>query len=172
MLEHVARSHGWYDLPPFSWDGTRLATAAHVGGVAHDLSIESGSAGDGIVVVTSSSASKPLVSAIAGTMLRLDEDLAPLYALTDGDARLAYARGHGVGRMLRAPTAYEDVIKMLLTTNCSWSLTRVMVSRLVDALGAPAPSGARAFPTPAVMAKKTRNSIATWCAPAIARRTW
>ncbi len=60
-------------------------------------------------------------------MLRLDEDLAPLYALTDGDARLAYARAHGVGRLLRAPTAYEDVIKMLLTTNCTWSLTRIMV---------------------------------------------
>jgi N-glycosylase/DNA lyase len=59
--------------------------------------------------------------------------------------------------MLRAPTAYEDVIKMLLTTNCSWSLTRVMVSRLVEALGEPAPSGARAFPTPAAMAKKTEK---------------
>lgn len=151
VLERVARSHGWYDLPPFSWDGTRLATAAHIGGAPHDLSI---AAGDGNVVVTSSSASKPLVSAIAATMLRLDEDLTPLYALTDGDARLAYARAHGVGRMLRAPTAYEDVIKMLMTTNCSWSLTRVMVSRLVEALGAPAPSGARAFPTPAAMAKK------------------
>jgi 3-methyladenine DNA glycosylase/8-oxoguanine DNA glycosylase len=150
-LEKVARSHGWYDLPPFAWDGTTLSTVAHIGGAAHDLSIATQ---DGALVVTSSSASKPLVRAIAATMLRLDEDLAPLYALTDGDERLAYARAHGVGRMLRAPTAYEDVIKMLLTTNCSWSLTRVMVSRLVEALGEPAPSGARAFPTPAAMAKK------------------
>ncbi|MCA1663535.1 MAG: hypothetical protein LC659_04580 [Myxococcales bacterium] len=62
-----------------------------------------------------------------------------------------------MGRMLRAPSAYEDVVKMLLTSNCSWSLTRVMVSRLVEALGEPAPSGARAFPTPAAMAKKSEK---------------
>jgi N-glycosylase/DNA lyase len=81
----------------------------------------------------------------------------PLYALTDADSRLAYARAHAVGRLLRAPTAWEDVIKMLLTTNCSWSLTRVMVGRLIEELGEPAPSGARAFPTPAVMAKKNEK---------------
>ena len=36
-LEKVARSHGWYDLPPFAWDGTTLSTVAHIGGAAHDL---------------------------------------------------------------------------------------------------------------------------------------
>jgi len=150
-LERVARSHGWYDLPPFAWDGTRLSTVAHIGGAAHDLAIE---ATRGAIAISSSARDDKRVAAIAASMLQLDEDLTPLYALTDGDARLSYARAHGVGRMLRAPTAYEDVIKMLLTTNCSWSLTRVMVSRLVESLGEAAPSGARAFPTPAAMAKK------------------
>ena len=152
LLARVAQSHGWYDLVPFSWDKTRLSTVAHVGGAAHDIAIEA--RGARAIAVTSSARDTTAVRAIVTSMLRLDEDLAPLYALTDGDARLAYARAHGVGRMLRAPTAYEDVIKMLLTTNCSWSLTRVMVSRLVESLGEPAPSGARAFPTPAAMAKK------------------
>lgn len=154
-LERVARSHGWYDLPPFGWDGARLVTVAHVGGAAHDVAVEERA---GALVVRSSARGKaaeralrPLVTA----MLQLDEDLAPLYALTDGDQRLAYARAHGVGRMLRAPTAYEDVIKMLLTTNCTWTLTRIMVTRLVEKLGEPAPSGARAFPTPQAMAKKS-----------------
>lgn len=151
-LERVARSHGWYDLPPFSWDGTRLSTVAQVGGAAHDVAVESRRGG---VVVTSSARERRALADLTARMLQLDEDLAPLYALTDGDARLAYARAHGVGRMLRAPTAYEDVIKMLLTTNCSWSATRLMVARLVDALGEAAPSGARAFPTPAAMASKS-----------------
>jgi 3-methyladenine DNA glycosylase/8-oxoguanine DNA glycosylase len=153
-LDRVARSHGWYDLVPFVWDGTTLRSVAHTGGRVHDLSIEH--EGGALAITTSATRvadQRAILSTIA-TMLRLDQDLAPLYALTDGDERLAYARGHGVGRLLRAPTAYEDVIKMLLTTNCSWSLTRVMVGRLVEALGEPAPSGARAFPTPAAMAGK------------------
>ncbi len=153
-LERVARSHGWYDLPPFSWDGTRLSTVARIDGAAHDLAVEQ--RGDTLRVTSSVRAKAAVRSldAIVAAMLRLDEDLAPLYALTDGDARLAYARAHGVGRLLRAPTAYEDVIKMLLTTNCSWSLTRLMVGRLVAELGEAAPSGARAFPTAAAMATR------------------
>ncbi len=156
-LERVARSHGWYDLPPFSWDGARLSAVAHTGGGVHDLAIAQ--TGDALTVTTSATraADRRALAATVTAMLRLDEDLAPLYALTDGDARLAYARAHGVGRMLRAPTAYEDVIKMLLTTNCSWSLTRVMVGRLVESLGAKAPSGAAAFPTPEAMAGKNEK---------------
>ena len=153
-LARVARSHGWYDLPPFAWDGRTLRAVAYAGGRAHDVAIVER---DGALAVTTSATRAADARALAATvaaMLRLDEDLTPLYALTDGDARLAYARAHGVGRMLRAPTAYEDAIKMLLTTNCSWSLTRVMVARLVESLGEPAPSGARAFPTAAAMAKK------------------
>jgi 3-methyladenine DNA glycosylase/8-oxoguanine DNA glycosylase len=153
-LERVARSHGWYDLPPFAWDGRALRVVARAGERAHDVAIVER---DGALAVTTSAtraADQRALATTVASMLQLDEDLAPLYALTDGDERLGYARAHGVGRMLRAPTAYEDVIKMLLTTNCSWSLTRVMVSRLVEALGEPAPSGARAFPTPAAMAKK------------------
>jgi len=156
-LDRVARSHGWYDLPPFAWDGTTLRAVARAGGRVHDLVIVER---DGALAVTSSAtraADEKALAATVASMLRLDIDLTALYALTDGDARLAYARGHGVGRLLRAPTAYEDVIKMLLTTNCTWTLTRIMVGRLIDALGEPSPSGARAFPTPEAMAKKTEK---------------
>lgn len=34
--------------------------------------------------------------------------------------------------MLRAPTLFEDAVKVLLTTNCSWGLTRAMVGNLVS----------------------------------------
>src|SRR5262249_37710953 len=131
-LATVARSHGWYDLPPFSWDGTRLGFVVRAGGAVHDVAV---TVDDGALAVTAkpggAAGVRDTVRATVATMLRLDEDLAPLYALTDGDPRLAYARPHAVGRLLRAPTAWEDVIKMLLTTNCSWSLTRVMVGRLI-----------------------------------------
>jgi N-glycosylase/DNA lyase len=50
---------------------------------------------------------------------------------------------------------FEDVVKMLCTTNCSWGLTRVMVERLVEKAGARGPGGARAFPTADVLARKS-----------------
>ncbi|MDB4979506.1 MAG: HhH-GPD family protein, partial [Myxococcales bacterium] len=60
----------------------------------------------------------------------------------------------GGGRLLRAPTVFEDVVKMLCTTNCSWGLTRVMVERLVTRAGAAAPDGTRAFPTAEALARR------------------
>ena len=40
--------------------------------------------------------------------------------------------------MLRSPTVWEDVVKTLCTTNCSWGLTITMVNALVHELGEPA----------------------------------
>jgi 3-methyladenine DNA glycosylase/8-oxoguanine DNA glycosylase len=155
-LSTVAKSHGWYDLPPFAWDDTCLRAVVRAGGALHDVTVVE-DAGGLIVTAEPGGAARDELRAIVTSMLRLDEDLAPLYALTDGDERLGYARAHAVGRMLRAPTVYEDVIKMLLTTNCTWTLTRIMVGRLIETLGEAAPSGTRAFPTPAAMAKKNEK---------------
>jgi 3-methyladenine DNA glycosylase/8-oxoguanine DNA glycosylase len=90
-------------------------------------------------------------------VLRLDEDLSGFYALARSDPDLAWVTG-GAGRMLQSPTVFEDVVKTVCTTNCSWALTKRMVSALVEHLGEPAvgaaPSGVagRAFPTAAAMA--------------------
>ncbi len=117
-----------------------------IDGVAHDVAIA-----DGLRVTIDPPADRNQVRAQVAAMLRLDEELEPFYALTDEDPRLRYARRRGAGRLLRAPTVFEDVVKMLLTTNCSWAFTRQMVGRLVE-LGTPAPSGRRAFPTAAQLA--------------------
>jgi N-glycosylase/DNA lyase len=90
-------------------------------------------------------------------ILRLDADLSAFYALAADDPELAWA-ARGAGRIIRAPTVFEDVVKTICTTNCAWSATERMVSALVEHLGKPAsgapPSGpyGRAFPTPAAMA--------------------
>lgn len=47
---------------------------------------------------------------------------------------------------MRSATVFEDLMKLLFTTNCTWAATQRMCRRLVDGLGEPAPSGARAFP--------------------------
>ena len=53
--------------------------------------------------------------------------------------------------MLRAPSLFEDAVKMLLTTNCSWAATRGMVTRLIAVAG----SEGAAFPTAAQLARIT-----------------
>ena len=84
-------------------------------------------------------------------MLRLDDDLSAFYAVAAADDDLAWV-AHGAGRMLRSPTVFEDVVKTVCTTNCSWALTTKMATALVEHLGDPAPDGRRAFPSAAAMA--------------------
>jgi N-glycosylase/DNA lyase len=155
QLATTARSHGWYDLPPFAWDAeaARLRCVLVADGRAHDVELAQSARGIEVSAAPGGAAAHAELKRQVRAMLRLDEDLAPLYALLADDAELGYARAIGAGRLLRAPTAYEDLVKMLCTTNCSWSLTRVMVERLVE-LGQPAPSGARAFPTASEMAAR------------------
>lgn len=101
----------------------------------------------------------------AAHVLRLDQNLAPFYALVADDAELAWV-AVGAGRMLRSPTVFEDVVKTICTTNCSWSLTTRMVTALVTHLG-DASSGfereplANAFPSPSAMAAQPESFYRT-----------
>ena len=91
-------------------------------------------------------------------VLRLDEDLSRFYEQAAEDPELAWVV-KGAGRMIRGATVFEDVVKTICTTNCSWSATTRMVSALVEHLGEKAPGApptgplGRAFPTAWAMAK-------------------
>jgi 3-methyladenine DNA glycosylase/8-oxoguanine DNA glycosylase len=85
-------------------------------------------------------------------MFRLDADLSRFYTLVAEDGELSWC-ATGAGRMLRAPTVFEDVVKTICTTNTAWSGTRKMTAALVENLGVRAPGGAHTFPTPAAMAE-------------------
>jgi 3-methyladenine DNA glycosylase/8-oxoguanine DNA glycosylase len=93
-----------------------------------------------------------ILEAAARHMLRLDADLSSFYQAAREDPDLAWA-GDGAGRMLRSPTVFEDVVKTICTTNCTWSATVRMTTALVDRLGIEAPDGRRTFPTAAAMAE-------------------
>jgi 3-methyladenine DNA glycosylase/8-oxoguanine DNA glycosylase len=91
-------------------------------------------------------------------VLRLDEDLSAFYALAASDAELSWV-ATGAGRMVRSGTVFEEVVKTVCTTNCTWSATERMVGALVADLGLAAPGAptegpaGRAFPTPEAMAE-------------------
>src|SRR5215213_4700496 len=90
-------------------------------------------------------------------MLALDQDMTAFYEAAVDDPELSWATA-GTGRMIRSPTVFEDVVKTICTTNCSWALTKKMVGALVEhlgerAAGAPAlGTEGRAFPTAQAMA--------------------
>jgi 3-methyladenine DNA glycosylase/8-oxoguanine DNA glycosylase len=155
-LRRTLASHGVATLPPQHVDpeaGTLETTVTLEDGRA--LTIRLRAAGCAQVAVAAAgqptAAERPRLLALARHLLSLDEDLSGFYALAAADPTLAWAAA-GAGRMLRGPTVFEDVIKTICTTNCSWSATVRMVSCIVAELGEPAPGGRRAFPKPAAMA--------------------
>jgi len=85
-------------------------------------------------------------------MLRLDDDLTAFYVAMKADPNFDWIPRAGAGRLVRSPTVFEDLVKSLCTTNCTWALTKVMVRGLVNNLGREAADGRRGFPTPEAMA--------------------
>jgi 3-methyladenine DNA glycosylase/8-oxoguanine DNA glycosylase len=90
----------------------------------------------------------------ARRMLRLDEDLSEFYQLHNRLPGWRLKLQPGVGRLLRCPRLFEDIVYTLCTTNIAWSGTRRMIERLTTRLGAAYPGQEewRAFPTAAAIA--------------------
>jgi len=68
-------------------------------------------------------------------MLRLEEDFAPFYEMCSQNGPPWEVLCSGGGRLLRSPTLFEDLVKVILTTNIQWGGTKRMVKELVDAYG-------------------------------------
>jgi N-glycosylase/DNA lyase len=151
-FHHTVKSHGWYDLAPFEYD-EQQASLRHVFGTnAGPLSVTISDRGGRISVETDGDSVEQDVAANVRHILRIDDDLSAFYDLLAGDAGLDWVASSYAGRLLRSPTVWEDLVKTICTTNCSWGLTKNMVANLVSKLGESSPGGAPAFPTPAAMA--------------------
>jgi N-glycosylase/DNA lyase len=154
-LRRTLASHGVADLPPNSIDieAPLLETTLLLPrDRARTVRIGAGRPGFALVESARLGARDALVvTEAAARILRLDADLSPFYEAARDDADLAWACA-GSGRMIRSATVFEDVVKTICTTNCAWSATVRMVTALVSELGAAAPDGRRAFPTPGTMA--------------------
>jgi N-glycosylase/DNA lyase len=149
-------SHGVAELPPNRVDleARTLETTLPVSRGARTVRVTA--AGKSLRVETvAGSYDKRLLEPVAH-MFRLDEDLSRFYTLVAEDQELSWC-ATGAGRMLRAPSVFEDVVKTILTTNTAWSGTRRMATALVGELGAKAPGGGHAFPSPEVMAAASES---------------
>ena len=155
-------SHGVAELPPARIDeeAHTMEITLRTNGAARTVRVSEGSGGAALVeLVGRKPAAHDLerLTAAVRHVLRLDEDLSDFYALAAADPDLAWA-AKGAGRMVQSATVFEEVVKTVCTTNCTWSATERMVGALVEHLGEPAPGAppegahGRAFPTPQAMA--------------------
>jgi 3-methyladenine DNA glycosylase/8-oxoguanine DNA glycosylase len=153
-------SHGVADLPPntIAPDGSRMETVLLAGGRAWLVQLTPASAASARLQTPDDAAAppariRPMLLDQVRHMLRLDEDLSAFYAMAAADPVLAWVPV-GAGRMLRSQSVFEDLVKTICTTNCTWSATVRMVTALVDTLGVAARRHPerRTFPTPATMA--------------------
>ena len=93
--------------------------------------------------------------------LRIDEDFASFHREANRYPEFQWICQSGSGRLLRAPTVFEDAVKMLLTTNCTWQLTIIMVTNLVKAVGEQFDETHWTFPTPEAVASLTERTLRT-----------
>jgi 3-methyladenine DNA glycosylase/8-oxoguanine DNA glycosylase len=133
-FDAVVRSHGWYDLPPFAYDQAAGTLSTRVSSGAAVARIEFHEAG-GALEARASGLDRSALAAIARRVFSLDVALDGFAAGLVATPDLARAFARAGGRMLRAPTAFEDAVKMLFTTNCTWAATRGMVVRLIAEAG-------------------------------------
>jgi len=162
-------SHGWYDLPPFSCDparrtlgrilttprGTPVATRVRQDHAGLRVVVESDGPLDRV--------ERRSLRSQLSTCLRLEEDLGEFHALARRSQEWAWVAKTRSGRLLRSPTVFEDAVKMICTTNCTWALTRIMATGLVNVFGAAMSDGRRAFPTAAAIAGSTERVLRREC---------
>ncbi|RPI07000.1 MAG: hypothetical protein EHM64_00965 [Ignavibacteriae bacterium] len=155
-------SHGWCSLRPFSVDKehralNRILTLADQSLVHCSISDQRNSQ---LEIKTTSpgrltAAQRSDVVGQIASCLRLTEDFSAFYREIRRTPDYRWIAKIKAGRMLRSPTVFEDIVKMICTTNCSWALTEIMINNLVGQLGSAFDGVNYSFPSPDALAGTT-----------------
>jgi 3-methyladenine DNA glycosylase/8-oxoguanine DNA glycosylase len=161
----VVHSHGWYQLAPFAWDaeqGVLSRVERLTSGRVIEISLRH--AENGLAVEAGgrlSKAERSEVAAKSAWMFMLEADFGQFYALADDEPRLAHCRPQAHGRFLRSTSLYEDIAKVMMTTNIQWGGTKRLAQALVNRFGDPldADPERRAFPQPETVARSRESTL-------------
>lgn len=155
-FKRTVASHGWYGLLPFRLDREKwLLTRTLDLKESKPVTVTIGATKRALQINTSRRLSQAATGQVLRDvrhMLRLDDNMEEFYRMVVADREFNWIPPQGAGRLLRSPTVFEDLVKMICTTNCSWALTEKMVTGLVENLGRESSNGGRTFPTPEAMA--------------------
>jgi 3-methyladenine DNA glycosylase/8-oxoguanine DNA glycosylase len=156
-FQRTVLSHGWCALPPFEFDKNSWTLVRVLDGGSRPVTVRISSTAGGLKVNASRRLGKRATEKVVRDvrhMFRLDDDLRDFYRTTTGEPEFSWIAQEGAGRLLRSPTVFEDLVKMICTTNCSWSLTEKMVGAFVSELGEESDDGRKSFPKAEAMARK------------------
>ena len=147
-FQNTVESHGWYLLAPFRWDRKAkvLRRAEAIDGVVYDLEIRFRR--NALDVNVAAGCSPPELEARLSRMFQLGVDTSEFIALAGESPSHKWVVEAQFGRLLCSSTLFEDIVKIIATTNTTWNQTKRMVELLVEKCGARSPEGFAAFPTP------------------------
>ena len=156
-------SHGWSDLEPLkvSDDDKELRMVISFSSTKHAvvrISVQHSKIQIAVESKTSlKNGEEPVLKNIIRSMFRLDDSLNEFYSLCKKEKHLQWIPAIDGGRMLRSATVFEDIVKMICTTNCSWALTKIIINNLTTKLGSHIGNEIYSFPTPEAIASKTEK---------------
>jgi 3-methyladenine DNA glycosylase/8-oxoguanine DNA glycosylase len=165
QFHSVVRSHGWYQLAPYEWDeGAELlrTTTQLASGRVAVIDVRGDRRNVSVAFTPRlNKRERGELAARVAWMFMLEADFSEFYALADREPRLAHVRQKAYGRMLRSPTLFEDVVKVLLTTNIQWAGTKRLASALVSYFGErlDGDETRAAFPTPKRIAHSRESTL-------------
>jgi 3-methyladenine DNA glycosylase/8-oxoguanine DNA glycosylase len=97
-----------------------------------------------------------------GRMFQLGVDTADFVALSRNSPAHAWVESSGFGRLLCGATLFEDVVKIITTTNTMWRQTIRMTELIVEKCGRKTKS-AIAFPAPEDVARFSADELQEDC---------
>jgi 3-methyladenine DNA glycosylase/8-oxoguanine DNA glycosylase len=168
----TASSHGWVGLEPNAWEAERGAVRRVQQLSSSQVALlwisSAGTAGRPMVEIRANASGglspqeQQEILSVVGHMFRIDEDFSEFYKLCEQQGGRWLNLTAGLGRLLRSPTVFEDVVRTICTTNVQWGGTRGMMKRLVSAYGEPYPGDPRlrAFPTSQAIASAPYEEFA------------
>ncbi len=162
-LHSTINSHGWYDLPPFWTNETKTALRAVISLSKNKHALVKIVELHSVITISTENevrltkTEKERIKNIVRSMLRMNESLDEFYSLCKKEPHVRWVSKHNAGRMLRSPSVFEDVVKMMFTTNCSWALTKIMTVNITTKLGVEAAENIYSFPTPDAIAAKSEQ---------------
>ena len=165
-FEHTVLSHGWCALFPFVREaGELLLTRTTHTPSGKLLTLEMRRSGRFLPSVSVRhkgrlpAADRRYCETVVRDMLFVDLDLRSFYRMIRKDEQHSWMAKKKAGRMLRGETLFEDVVKMILTTNCSWGLTTAMNRNLIASFGIGSDLQHSAFPLPEAIADSSEEYL-------------
>lgn len=168
-LHRVARSHASVGFAPAGHDPATATFHRVLTAGSAPVAVAVRQCGDRLALTLPASAGvgpAGLAALVrqARRVVAADDDLTGLVAAARAAAtalpRVAAGVEAGAGRLLRAPTVWEDLVGVLLSTGWSWASARAAVGRLVARLGLVGADGEQAFPTPGAVAAAGPDRLA------------